>query len=265
MARSARLGAFSSVRNSVLGAAACGALLVGGAGCAPGNPGLTVVAPLAPTDTCTFDPAGTTFVTNAVLDLDPAAAPGTGEVRAGYTAQFIVTNAILNRYNASYPVMADPNDITITSAEVELLDTRGSRLAGGFYRTRASGYVESALGDQPGRGIARVDVIPNSVVSTVVEPAFLDAPEGGGLLTVRVTVIGITQSGSEIKSAPYVLPIDVCYGCLYRDGVVEEGMTPGCTPGQDSTYVLPGYARTPVCIDSGECATGACVLGHCVR
>jgi hypothetical protein len=265
MARSARLGAFSSVRNSLLGAAACGALWLGGVGCAPGNPGLTVVASLAPTDTCTYDPSGIIFVAQAILDLDPVSVSGGGEARPGYVAQFVVTNSLLNRFNSSYPVMADPNDITVTAAEVELLDTRGSRLAGGFYRTRASGFIDSALGDQPGRGIARVDVIPGSVLSTVIEPAFLDAPEGGGLVTARITLIGVTQSGSEIKSYPYVLPIDVCYGCLYADGVVEEGMTPGCTPGQDTTYILPGFARTPACVDSGECATGACVLGRCVR
>jgi hypothetical protein len=252
----------------VVGVVAAATGLVGAVGCAPGNPGLVVLAALAPNEQCIYDPAGVLFVAQPLMDLDPltTGAGGLTELRPSYVAQFIVNNNIISRFSTAYPPQGNVNQISATGAEVELLDARGNRLpGGGFYRTRASGTVNAALGDQPGRGLVRVDVIPNSIATTVVEPYFIGSTEGQGLVTARIVIIGQTAGGTEVRSAPYVMPIDVCYGCLYRDGALMVGQIPGCSPGQDGPYIISGYARTPTCIDSGECASGACVLGHCAR
>ncbi len=276
MARSVRLGAFSSVRElarglTKLGAAViAAATLAGGAvGCAPGNPALVVVGQLAPSDECVWDPSTAMFINEPVFDLDPLtptvlANIGAGEVRPTYIGQFLVINNLINRFSTTYPVMADPNFVTITSAEVELLTNEGRRLPSGFYRTRASGSVVSALGDQPGRGLARVDVIPGSVVD-ILANEFAERLEGDGLITARVVIIGTTQGGTEIRTSPYILPIQLCYGCLYNDRTLMTGETPGCSPGQDGYFVARGFTRTPSCVTSGDCASGLCVLGHCAR
>ncbi|GAB4203453.1 MAG: hypothetical protein OHK0013_17560 [Sandaracinaceae bacterium] len=258
----------SSIRNAVLGVVATSATLAGAAGCAPGNPGVVVLASLAPNEQCVYDPAGIIFVTMPLMDLDPLVGSGGGltELRPSYIAQLVVNNNIISRYSTSYPVQGNVSQWIATGAEVELLDVRGARLpGGGFYRTRASGTIPAALGDQPGRGLVRVDVIPNSIATTVVEPFFVGSTEGQGLITARITLIGQTGGGTEVRAAPYIMPIDVCYGCLYQDGTLEVGQIPGCSPGQDTPYIISGYSRTPACIDSGECASGACVLGRCVR
>jgi hypothetical protein len=276
MARSVRLGAFSSVRDlarglSTIGAAALAAatLSVGAMGCAPGNPGLVVVNAVAPTDDCVWDPSATLFVGEPTFDLDPLtpailAQIGAGEVRPAYIAQLLVLNNLINRFNTSYPVMADPNFVTVTGAEVELLSNEGRRLPSGFYRTRASGTVGSALGDQPGRGLVRVDVIPGTVAE-VLANEFAGRLQGDGLVTARVVVIGVTQGGTELRTSPFVLPIQLCYGCLYNNNPLMVGESPGCTPGQDGYYSAPSYTRTPPCVVSDDCASGLCVLGHCAR
>jgi len=273
MARSFGLGMFTSRLASLrrLGAGLIGALALGSAtvGCAPGNPGLNVLFQVAPTDECVFDPNSIERIVEPSFDVDPLtpmmlSSAGFGEFRPMYVAHLVVNNNIINRTNSGYPLMGDTSDVTVTSAEVELLGVDGRRVAGGFYRTRASGVIESALGDQPGRGLARVDVIPRTVAATLANN-LIDTLPGEGLIVARVVVIGVTQGGSEVRAAPYIIPIDLCYGCLYAAGMPEAGESAGCTPGQDSTFLLVPFVRTPACVDSGECASGLCVLGRCAR
>jgi len=273
MARSFGLGMFTSPLASLrrAGAGLIGALALGGAavGCAPGNPGLNVLFQVPPNDMCLVDPNAIDRVVESRFDLDPLtpmilASAGFAEYRPMYVANLVVNNNIINRTNSGYPLMGDTSDVTITSAEVELIGVDGRRVAGGFYRARASGVIESALGDQPGRGLARVDVIPRTVAATLANN-LIDTLPGEGLIVARVVVIGVTQGGTEVRASPYVIPIDLCYGCLYVAGMPEPGESPGCTPGQDSTFLLGSFARTPPCVDSGECASGLCVLGRCAR
>lgn len=237
-------------------------------GCAPGNPGLNILFQVAPTDECVVDPNAIERIVESRLDLDPLtpmmlAEIGPAEIRPAYIGHYAVNNNLINRFNSGYPLMGDTNDVTVTSAEVELLDTSGRRLPGGFYRARASGAVESALGDQPGRGLVRIDVVPNAVVDTLTS-AFVDTLEGDGSIVARVVLIGVTQAGTEVRSYPYAIPIDLCYGCLYVNRTLEPGQPNSCTPGQDTVYALPGFSRTSPCVDSGQCST-FCVLGHCAR
>ncbi|MFN9810840.1 MAG: hypothetical protein ACK6CU_14535, partial [Deltaproteobacteria bacterium] len=248
------------------------------AGCAPGNPGLAIVGQQAPNDMCFWDPAGNLVVAEPVFDLDPLTPTllddmrtlgrGFGETRPLYRAQFAVVNNLINRFSTSYPVMADPNRVSITGAEVELLDRGGRRLPSGFYRTRASGTIPSALGDQPGRGLAAVDVIPQTVAAGLAD-RFVDTLEGDGLITARVVVIGTSQGGIEVRAAPYILPIQLCYGCLYRTPIAMEPLG-GCSPGQDSSFVFRTFVRTRACSLDSPCVPDAingelCILGHCER
>ncbi len=121
MARSARLGAFSFLSKllggSVLGVAA----LAGAAGCAPGNPGIDVIGQLAPDDECIFTAAGTEFIIQPVLDIDPLPEGGGVEFGPAYSAQFIVQNSLISRYSTQFPVMADPNDVVATVSDAFVL------------------------------------------------------------------------------------------------------------------------------------------------
>ncbi|MBX7195287.1 MAG: hypothetical protein K1X94_24745 [Sandaracinaceae bacterium] len=273
MARSVRLGSTSTLRELARSLTKLGlvGIALGGlaVGCAPGNPGLVIEAQLAPSDECDWDPTATATVAEPIMDLDPLtpavlANIGIAETRPLYVAQFAVANHLINRFSTSYPVMADPNTITVTSAEIELLPESGASIPNGFYRTRASGTVLSAIGDQPGRGLVRVDLIPQTVADRLAI-RFADALEGEGMITARVVVIGQTQGGTEVRTLPYIMPIQLCYGCLYADRPLMSGESAGCSPGQDFYYIAPGFTRTPACVTSGDCASGLCVLGHCAR
>ncbi|MCS6856605.1 MAG: hypothetical protein NZM37_02730 [Sandaracinaceae bacterium] len=240
-------------------------MLLVGMGCARGNPPLVVVGQVAPTPECILDPAGNLFVFEHVLDLDLATRDQiVPPSRAAYFTPLLVLNHMVNRFGFAmrYPPMADSNGLTIVGAEVEILDAQGRRLPRGLYRAQASGFVPSALEDQPGRGIAAVDLIPRSYVPILVE-WFTDRSNSEGLLTVQVSVIGVSQGGVEVKSAPFVLPIRLCYGCLFVEGVLEEGERQACFPGQDQVAKVGGYSPPQPCTSSEECPSGRCLLGRC--
>lgn len=245
----------------------CASVLLALVGCAPGNSALIIVNQIAPSDSCEWE-AGGASIAAPTLDIDPL----TPEIRAGaglgagstYTAFFSVQSYIRSRYSETYPVQADVNALAIQSAEVELLGVDGRRLPGGFYRTRAFGHVPSAVGETPGTGVVNVEVIPASM-SLALGDAFAGAGASDGLITASVVIIGMTTGATEVRSMPFILPIRLCYGCLYVDRVTETGEVGSCTPGQDSAAALPGFSSTPTCVDSEDCASGLCTLGHCAR
>ncbi len=238
------------------------------AGCAPGSPSLIVLHQVAPSDECTWDPAGGVFIVAPRFDIDPLTPEQRSDAGLGpvptYVAHLAVENHIRSRYSNSFPVQADPNTIAIQAAEVELLGANGQRLPAGFYRTRASGTIPSAAGESPGLGLATVDVIPGSVSAGLAD-AFAGASAGEGLVTASVVLIGVTGGATEVRSGPFIIPLEICYGCLYVDHVPATGEVVGCSPGQDAIFALPGFSKTPICASSDECASGLCTVGRCAR
>lgn len=252
------------VPSRLLSIATLSASLGASLGCAPGNPGMNVLGAIPPDseDGCTVDPASAVFEGRHVFDLDPRFNP-TMELSLS------MQNHLINRYSVTFPVMANQNDITITGAEVELVDRNGRRLAiqNAFYRTPGLGTIPAASGDQAGRGIANVEVIPPNVV-TQLSALFADVPAGASEIVARVAVIGSTQGGSEVISGDYVAPISLCVGCRYIPGVPPESPTPsmpadGCRVGQDLRYV-GGTPPLVACETGDTCPSDLCVLGRCL-
>ncbi len=241
-----------------LSIATLSALLFGSLGCAPGNPGLDIVGDIAPDDMCVVDPAATVFVIASTFDLDSTfGAPA-------YSVAFSVQNHLINRFSTSFPVMADVNTVTITNAEVELVDRNGRRLAitNSLYRVPAGGTIPSASGDQPGRGIAYATIIPSNVSQQLLT-AFENVPAGSGSVVARVAIIGVSQGGSEIISSDFVIPISLCVGCLYSSATPPDDAPTVCNPGQSRTTFVPGYVPPVPCETSDECASALCALGRC--
>ena len=241
-----------------LSIATLSALLLGPLGCAPGNPGLDIVGDIAPDDMCVVDPAGTAFIISSTFDLEATFG------MPAYGVAFSVQNHLINRFSTSFPVMADVNTITITGAEVELVDRNGRRLAitNSFYRVPAGGTIPSASGDQPGRGVAYATIIPSNVAQQLLT-AFENVPAGGGSLVARVAVIGVSQGGSEVISSDFVIPISLCVGCLYSSATPPEDAPTVCNPGQGRTSFVPGYVPPIPCETSEDCASALCSLGRC--
>ena len=233
-------------------------LLFGSLGCAPGNPGLDIIGDILPNDMCIVDPATLILVGAATFDLDSTFGP------PSYSVSFAVQNHLINRFSTSFPVMADANRISITSAEVELVDRNNRRLAitNSLYRVPAGGSIPSSLGDQPGRGVAQATIIPPNVALQLVS-AFENVPAGSGSVTARVSVIGVSQGGSEVISNDFVIPISLCVGCLYSGGIPPDDAPAVCSPGQNRTLFVPGYIAPIACETGDDCASALCSLGRC--
>jgi len=210
------------------------ALLTAPPGCAVEVPG-----PIAPHEVCELGMSRGEPLDIAVLDLDPL----TPELRTAAPALEAVP-----RYDAHFVVRGASE-----GASIELFDPVGRRIPGGHFRTRVGVTLDPS--PEVTTQVARVEVIPPSVARTLTD-AFIDTLEGDGRITAQVQLDG--------ASSTQVVPIDLCYGCLYEDAAAV-GDGPACLPGQDATFGLPGFVRTAACVDSGECRSGLCVLGHCAR
>jgi hypothetical protein len=207
-------------------------------GCAPSNPGLTLDGVLVANDMC-LTTTSSAFLVEAVLDtsLDVPTLVRPGGVR--YLAVLRVANHLINTANRVYPFQADTSVINMESAEVEILNTDGTRF--GFsdglpnpYRVTAIGSIPSTTSNDPQLGLVPVELIPAQYGA-----ALGGLPSGTLILSVRV--IGVTSGGSALTSGRALLPIRLCNGCLFQCVVDEMGVpieTPSCAPGQDavSTY-----------------------------
>lgn len=216
------------------------------AGCANTNPGVDIQGILVPDEECVYDPTSDVLQLRPILDTHAAllgALPG----GIHYTARFLVANYMLNRGNASYPVMADPNVWAAVEAEVELRDLAGAPLAdlglSPRFRVPVSGVVPSATADAPGRGVVPVEVIPSVYGESLQDRQ--------GRIVAAVRIVGTTSGDSTQVTGEYTFPIDLCRGCLFQcvldtDCLEVRGLS--CSPGQDavsSACVIP--EQIPMC------------------
>ena len=214
-------------RSSVLSAVACALAL----GCAPSNPGLTIDGVLVPTEMCEFT-AANLFLVQATLDTAP---PAGDDIR--YLAVFRVGNHLVNRGQLVYPLMADPNVISLSQAEIEVLNSDGTRFDFGMpnpYRVTAVGAIPSTVSNEPVFGTSVVEVLPPAYGAAL-------AGVGPGTLIFSVRMIGVTSGGATLVSGPMNLPINLCLGCLFSCVVDEMGIPvggPSCFPGQDRESII---------------------------
>jgi hypothetical protein len=215
-------------------------------GCAPSNPGIDIEGAVpAETGECGYMPADQ-FLGFGTLDTSSAALAVRPTI--SYVVAFQVANRFLNRGNVIYPIMADPNTWTATEAEVELRDVAGQPFAlpGGLssrYRVPAAGFVPSAIGVEPSRGIVLAEVIPATYGDALLD---LDLT-----LLVAVRLTGTTSGDSTQQTGEYVLPVRLCTDCLFQC-VLDEACLPttasgSCVPGQDEVSFACYPGNTPPC------------------
>lgn len=226
----------------------CAALIVGG--CAPGNPGLVIGGIVAPSDypDCVYDTANAHYLTGV---LDVAAVTVEYRVVPLYFNQLL--NLSTNGSTTAGPPRADPNVITVSSAEVELRDVTGAPLAlPGFpnpFSVPATGFIPSSDGTTAGSATGAITVIP-PVYGEVLRTTAIDTD-----IIVAIRAVGTTAGGADVLSPEFEWPVHVCLGCLFACQVDSDGeplCAPSCTPGQDSLTVTPN-----------ACVAGA-ALGGCL-
>jgi hypothetical protein len=211
------------------------------AGCAPSNPGLVIDGVVAPPTggACIFDPAANAFLFSGVLDTTDQSV-ALEDVTAAYfgiryVAHLRLSNNLINLFNGTYPVRADPNVMLLMSADVEILQIDGSRFdfspLPNPFRVTVSGTVDSAVAEAPGIGLTAVEVIPPQYGARL---AGLDNVR----LNAVIRITGRTTGDATVQTAEFFYPIDLCANCLYGCSAEAIGEA-SCDIGQDGFTLLP--------------------------
>jgi len=171
------------------------------------------------------------------------------ELGSSYHVFPLYSNQLVNR-SSTAPLMADPNGVMVTEAEVEIRNAGNEPIAmGGLpnpFTIPVSTFVPSGadsgeLGQAPGT----IRAIPAAYVDFIYDN--LLGGDGGdpgaqAVVIVAIKVFGETTGDVDVESDEWLWPIDVCRGsCLTACAPTDaaSGDTPiNCTPFQDGvTYV----------------------------
>ena len=190
------------------------------AGCVDENPGLVVAGNIQPDDMCVFSPSGAALVAYGVYDV---AFPHSYFVAPKFLSGLVSRTAVPG------PPMAEPNNIAIEGAVVELTAVGGASLpiATSSYTVAMSAFVPPSVDGDPGTATGIVEAIPASVGEEI--KALLGGSDG--TVIARMTFFGHTTGGTAIDAGPWSWTMRVCDGCL--EVPCATMLTSSCLAGQD--------------------------------
>lgn len=168
---------------------------------------------------CVEDEAPTFVVTNAIpLDDDCVAKAGEEIVRSRgrydvfcastYEVPFEVWTYMISRHDPEKP-RSETNIAQFETAEVQLMTPDGAIIAGPF-STVVGGTVVPGDGNDPGKSVVRVDVIPAAAVS------LLPSPDEIPLIVAEIQLFGKTTGDVEVETGTFRYPIELCDQCYAR-------------------------------------------------
>jgi hypothetical protein len=186
-------------------AAATGAALLGGAGCADSESMLFVRQAQARVASgangCTVDSSPTSlFYTGGTLDL---------AFRSEYSASLLVGNQLVARGNSSQ-LRTETSRVEIQGAVVRLED--GTNTVWGPFTVPGAGFIDPATGANPAYGVTETILLGSAFGNSLV-------PELRQSLAVRrftsvVKILGRSLGGVAVESGEWRFPLTVCYACL---------------------------------------------------
>ena len=214
---------------------------------------------VAPQCTVTNDPTAIK-ISGGSLDL---------ALTNSYVAFPLIGNQLIARGDVRLS-RAEPNRVVLEGAEVRLLNPDGSERVPAFTVT-ATGTIDPTASSDPAYGVTSVEVIPASI-GVQLRDGLLAEGVASRAIHAEVRVFGKTLGGTDVETGPYVMPIDLCFGCsvsfptvdpttnLPNCGVVEgegTGQVEICRAGQDRTTRCSLCAGTvPLCtpcLTDAEC------------
>jgi len=168
---------------------------------------------------CVEDEAPTFVVTNAIpLDDDCVATAGEEIVRSRgrydvfcastYEVPFEVWTYMISRHDPEKP-RSETNIAQFETAEVQLMTPDGAIIVPTF-STVVGGTVVPGDGNDPGKSVVRVDVIPAAAVT------LLPSPNEYPMIVAEIQLFGKTNGDVEIESGMFRFPIELCDGCYAR-------------------------------------------------
>lgn len=209
-------------RFGVLGASA---LLVGLgltqiAACADNRASLYIRQVQLPTDDkCAYndDPEAAQMGSPGLLDVGLATSTG-----LDYSLVLLVSNQMVRRSDST-KLRSESDIVNLTYADVRLETLEGAVVD--EFQVPIAGVVDPSSGTEPGFGSVNVPLVPLGTVQN----------HGGemkdaGLIKAFVIVGGVTSGDSEIESAEWEFPIQICENCICAFDCQDEGAVCGLDP-----------------------------------
>jgi hypothetical protein len=216
------MNAKKSGRFAVLGASA---LLVGLgltqiAACADNRASLYIRQVQLPTDDkCAYnnDPEAAQMASPGLLDIGLAARGG-----LDYSLLLLVSNQMVRRSDST-KLRSESDIVNLTYADVRLETLDGAVID--EFQVPIAGVVEPSSGTEPGFGVTNVPIVPLGTTQNH-GGEMVDA----GLIKAFVIVGGVTSGDSDIESAEWEFPIQVCDNCICDFDCTDEGAFCGLDP-----------------------------------
>lgn len=209
---------------------------------ASAGPATLVVGNLLPDESCVVD-ENSNFVLKGTYDVSAPA----GCV-ASYPARLLVQSFLVSPGLPDGAVGIAPNAVQVTDAVVTLLDASGSAVNVGTqpnpFSVSTAATIPAAQFEQPGSGVALVEVIPSSY-----RPFLADLAALGATIVAEIALTATTVDGTRVDPEPFLFPIELCAGCLTA---CESAFTP-----EEINELLAGTCRNNpasdgrICIDPG--------------
>ena len=245
--------------------------------------GLTVGS-IVLTPSCRADQA-TLFIRQIQAPIPPdctvkndqnALSIGRGLLDTGLSTRYLMNALIGNQMVArgdAKLARSEPNRVIVKGADVHIFDDTQTEKA--FYSVVATGVADPTSGSDPGYGIAQFEVIPHSIGTSIANElrALVAAGKPASkTFEAHFKVFGTTLGGTDVESAEYIYPIDVCFGCTIQfpadanDTTISgppncggkvaaaasaSGVILACLPGQDGETDCRSCQGSPVCTPCG--------------
>ena len=206
-----------------------------------------VVAPLLPCASCADD--GTSLrieCSTAVLDVDGVclvqggldACLGRGIVNVtvarDYELSLVLSSGLYPRVSDS-PVMTEPNNLNVESADIEIQDASGVAIPFGAlpnpFNRPTSGRVPVG-----GMGTVAMDAIPRDYMQVIFDQ---DYTATYGTLIIDAKLLGVTDGDQAVESRHWKWPIELVDTPIGPQNcrTSEDDTAYSCNPGQDLDVV----------------------------
>jgi hypothetical protein len=168
-----------------------------------------------------------------------------------YWATLLIGNQLIQQGSAEL-VRSETSRIVVNEAEVQVETSRGETI-GEAFRVPGTGFADPSTANEPGWGLFQTILIDYTRSEMIRKMAGFsgDMPINKTIPVVAVVrLFGNTLGGTDIESAEYRFPIEVCYGCLVS--FTPEGV-------DDAAAVVPNCQKA---LAAGATLVSACIAGQ---
>lgn len=194
--------------------------------CADNESSLFIRACLVPDDQCIVEPTtDSTIRTRDFMDVG---------VLGAYTCSLLVGNQLAPLGNDS--LRTETSRIQLYAFDVTVTDRFGAVL--GEFTSPAAGFVDPGQAPSAGYGAVDATLIDSATATAVGDRS--DAEGRSQPVIATVIARGRTLGGTELESAPWSFPVEICRNCVCNPSCqlpLDAELVPGCHVGKGGICV----------------------------